>query len=317
MRFLIVDIRKRVGPTDTPHYAVQRLLDVLSERNITGETCHYDNLDLSVEEGALVIRACGIPLTEYTHIIMRGHRTLYEYMLKQYVAAYAQKHGIRLQNARIIQKLPHYTKTIQMVLLAQAGIPYVDSFYCVDGLYWQKEDALKRIGFPLIYKHTEGGYRIETIKGENKTKKNIFLINTKEELRNACLEWDQPEEQFLTKPSTYFIQKYVPTGEDYRSILIEGRFLSAWKRSATGSFLTVNKGQYALVASPDKDFIDLSERTAQLLEADYCAVDIIYDNGKPHVLEINMNPGFKSFETKLEGNTVDIASAIIDNMLNG
>lgn len=315
MKFLIIDIRKRVGDLDTPHYAVERLCEVLSSREIAWDTCHYDEIGLLHLDDKLEILAKGEPLSAYSHVIIRGHRTQYEYMLKRYIVQYADENGIKVQNSEFMKLFPHYNKLIQMVLFSKEGIPYVDSYYNIDGRYWEKDDALEKLGFPMIYKHTEGAYRIEKVDGKDKTKKNVFLVHDKDELKEECLRRDGPEERFLTKTSEYFLQKYVDIGEDYRAIMLGGKFLSGWKREATRNFLTVSKGEYSLHAEPEKDFLELAQRTNDVLKADYCAVDIIYVDKKPYVLEVNMNPGFKSFETKIEGADVDVAEAIIDNML--
>lgn len=315
MKFLIIDIRKRVGNLETPHYAVERLCEVLKSRDIACDTCHYDEIGLLHLDDKLEILAKGEPLSAYTHVIIRGHRTQYEYMLKRYIVQYADEHGINVQNSEFIKLFPHYNKLIQMVLFSKEGIPYVDSYYNIDGRYWEKDEALEKIGFPMIYKHTEGAYRIEKVDGKDKTKKNVFLVQNKEELKEECMQRDKPEERFLTKSSLYFLQKYVDIGEDYRAIMLGGKFLSGWKREATRNFLTVSKGEYSLYDDPEKDFLELAQKTNDVLKADYCAVDIIYVDKKPYVLEVNMNPGFKSFETKIEGAEVNVAEAIIDNML--
>lgn len=316
MKFLIVDIRKRVGNLKTPHYAVERIQSVLSSKNIPSDLCHYDEIGTYVENGQLNITAKNTPLTDYTHIIMRGHRTNEEYMLKRFVVDFTQNKGIFVQNAEFIKTLSHYNKITQMELFALNDIPYPDSYYNVDGRYWEKKDALSRIGFPLIYKHITGEYRIEKIDGKPKTKKNVFLVKSAKELKSECEKRDNPQSPFISKPSQYFIQKYAEIGEDYRAIMIGGKFLSGWKREATKNFLTVSKGStYSLYDKPSSDFLDLAERAAEAARADYCAVDIIYINNTPHVLEINMNPGFKAFETKIEGANVDVATAIVDQML--
>lgn len=315
MNFLFVDIRKRVGNLETPHYAVERLMEVLSEKDIPSTLAHYDEISIYIQDDTFHIDVKGQPLDEFTHVIMRGHRTDYDFMLKKYIVSYAKRAGIKVQNADFIEILPHYNKLIQMEMLGSAGLPYVDAHYSVGGRYWEDAEALKRIGFPLIYKHTEGEYRIDIIDGKPKTKKNVYLVNNKKELQEECERRDSPQETYLDKPSKYFLQKYVDIGEDYRAIMIGGKFLSGWKRAATGSFLTVAKGEYSLYDKPDEEFLKLAEDTNALFKADYCAVDILYVDKKPYVLEINMNPGFKAFETKLEGCDVDVAKAIIEEML--
>jgi glutathione synthase/RimK-type ligase-like ATP-grasp enzyme len=315
MKFLIIDKRKRVGDLNTPHYAVTRLSDELRKRNIEFETGFFDELDFIVSKGKFHISFKNNLLDSYTHIIMRGHRTQYEYMMKRYVVEYCLQKSIKVQNADFINMVPFYDKLFQMKTMSENSVPYLPSAYTLDGRYFEKPELLATIGFPMIYKHTEGEYRTEIIDGEEKTKKNVFLAKNTEDLKRLYKERDNPEQTFLTQPSKYFIQKYVNIGEDYRALMIGGEYIGGWKRVATRNFLTVSKGEYSNYDNPTPKFMELAKSVNTLFQADYCAIDIIYSDEEPYVLEINMNPGFKAFETKIEGLNVDVAKAIIDQML--
>ncbi|MBN1618276.1 hypothetical protein JW887_02945 [Candidatus Dojkabacteria bacterium] len=307
MKFLIVDKSKRVGDLDSQHYAVQRIIDSLGKKQIEHEFCHFDEISICVENGQLMLRIKGKPLTDFSHIIMRGHRRE-EFQIKQAVVFFSEKHGIKVQNAEFIKLMPSYNKLFQQVFMAQNGIPYIDSAYVLNGMYHEESETLDRLEFPLIYKHVWGEYRVEKIDGEDKLKKNVFLVNNIDELKKQCTDRSDPQD--------YFIQKYVDIGEDTRAMMIDGKFIGGWKREANESFLTVGgKPKYSLFNNPDQEYLELVEKTAKLFKAQYCALDVIYYKDKPHILEINMDPGFKAFETKIEGMEIDIAMAIVDNML--
>lgn len=320
MKFLIVDKRKRVGNLKTLHYAVQRLQETLDKKEIPHDFCHYDELTLhnsrENNKDSFKIYAKEKELKEYSHVIFRGHRSHYEYMIKYFVTMYAKEHNIYVQNAKFIQKFPYYNKLYQMAFFAQNDLPYLESFYSIDGHYDQKKFALKKLTFPLIYKHTEGKYKTKEVDGKKKLKKHVYLVNNEKELKEVIEKWDKPEEKFISKDSQFFLQKFTGIGEDYRAIMIGGKFFSGWKRVATEGFLTVNKGEYSLYEDPDPEFLKLAQKAADTLEADYCALDIIYSECKPYILEVNMEPGFKSFETKIEEADVDVAEAIIEHALS-
>ncbi len=305
MKFLLVDKRKRLGDPGEAHYAIQRLQETLNQKGIECDYCHFDEISTQVINGKLNLLACQKSLTDYSHIIMRGHRPN-EYYIKQEVVEFALNNNIKVLNAEFIKLMPDYNKIQQMIIMGQNNIPYIDSYYSPTGQYHQDTEILKQIGFPLIYKHTHGEYRIEKIDGEDKFKKNIFLANNSEELEQLVKSQPNPEK--------FFIQKFVNIGEDYRAIMVGGKYLSGWKRKATGSFLTVSRGEYSLYDKPTPEFLELVEKIASIFRADYCAIDIIYIDKKPYVLEINMDPGFKSFETKINAG-VDVAGAIIEKTL--
>ncbi len=306
MKFLIVDKSKRAGEPEEPRTAVKRLQEELDLRKISHDFCEFKDISIETQGENFTLRANGIDLKEYTHVILRGHR-VNEYKLKQYIAMYGKKNNIHVQNADFILAMPHYNKLFQMVQMTQNGIPYLDSFYTPDGQYHKHVEALNRIGFPLIYKHTDGEYRIEEINGQPKLKKNVFLINNLEELEKQCTQRNDPE--------LYFIQRFASIGEDYRAMYIGGKFYGGFKRAATQNFITVSHGEYTAYDQPSPEFLEICNKTASLFKAEYCAIDVIYENGKPYVLEINMSPGFKAFETKIEGKKYNVAGAIIDSMI--
>ena len=75
--------------------------------------------------------------------------------------------------------------------------------------------------------------------------------------------------------------------------------------------MTVKKGEYEMYNEPDQEIVDIAERFATILSADFMAVDFMYIDDKPYVQEISFHPGFKAYETKIEGKSVNIAEAII------
>lgn len=75
--------------------------------------------------------------------------------------------------------------------------------------------------------------------------------------------------------------------------------------------MTVSKGIYEMYNNPDDEMRLLAEKVSALLEADFIAVDFMYIRNKPHVQEFSFHPGYKAYETKIEGTPVNIAEAII------
>ena len=59
------------------------------------------------------------------------------------------------------------------------------------------------------------------------------------------------------------------------------------------------------------EITELAERMANVLEADFMAVDIMYIHDKPCIQEISLHPGYKAYETKIDGEHINIAEAII------
>lgn len=75
--------------------------------------------------------------------------------------------------------------------------------------------------------------------------------------------------------------------------------------------MTVNKGIYEMYNNPESEIREIAEKMADVLKADFMAVDIMYINGKPHIQEISLHPGYKAYETKIDGEPINVAEAII------
>ena len=109
----------------------------------------------------------------------------------------------------------------------------------------------------------------------------------------------------------FFSQEFSDSGEDYRVFVKLGKVIGGWKRKASEGFMTVNKGIYEMYNEPNDEIRTIAEKVASLLDADFMAVDFMYINGKPTVQEWSYHPGYKAYETKIEGEPVNIAEAII------
>ena len=109
----------------------------------------------------------------------------------------------------------------------------------------------------------------------------------------------------------FFLQEFSDEAEDYRLFVKNNKVIAGWKRKASDGFMTVSKGIYEMYNNPDEEMKSIAEKVSSLLEADFMAVDFMYIRDKAHVQEISFHPGYKAYETKIEGEPVNIAEAII------
>jgi glutathione synthase/RimK-type ligase-like ATP-grasp enzyme len=94
-------------------------------------------------------------------------------------------------------------------------------------------------------------------------------------------------------------------------LLIGDKVIGAYKRTAQTSFITTKGGlneRYDITAKEKK----LAQMVAKVLQSDYIGLDIIYDRGKPVILEVNFDAGFKTFD---QINGTDVAEEIIKQLL--
>lgn len=309
MRYLVIDKRQRVKEMDIPT-ASSRILEELKKKDIPADFAYNDEIEILFTEGSTEIKAKGVDVKEYTHIIFRGHalHNDREYALKRYLVDYIEQHNrnnpekkVLIQNSKAIKKLPYYNKIAISLLCSQYNLPYFQTYYRTDGKYLEPRDMLKE--YPLILKEYAGINRVEIINGEEKIKKNVYKIERDEDYEQEGLHGQDL--------SNFFLQEFSDTAEDYRIFVKLGKVIGGWKRTASKGFMTVNKGIYEMYNEPEEEMKDIAEKMAQVLEADFVAVDFMYMNGKPCIQEISLHPGFKAYETKIKGKPVNIAEAII------
>jgi hypothetical protein len=301
-----------------------RMAQEFEAKGLEYDLSYIDNFSIDFVDGETIIKFAGKDLKEFTHIIFGGHQNgnEWDYKTKVIVAEYVKKYNeeitdnskkIHLQNQEFILNMPYYDKIHMGLLATQYDLPYLNSYYRKDGDYLNKTEELS--GYPTISKHALGtNDRLKGDDGKMRTKKNVFLVEEKS-------GWDQDRLKDKDK-SEFFIQEFSPAAEDYRIFVSKGKVVGGWKRiSLDDSFMTVGGDRkYVLYNSPSPEIIEICEKAASVWGVDFMALDFIYRDGKPVILEYSMHPGFKAYEEKCEaGETemdkepINVAKTIIES----
>jgi len=312
MRYLIIDKRQRVQidtmgeiPTGSA-----RLVEELEKKNIECDFVYNDQLEFLFSDGKVQIKANGKDILEYTHIIFRGHSldSEKEYHFKRYIIDYVDEYNesnpgkkILVQNSEAIKRFPYYNKIAMAMLCHRHNLPYFNTYFRSDGEYSKERSMLNE--YPLIIKEYTGKNRLEVIDGKEKVKKNVFKLDSEEDMEQENLKG-----QDLTN---FFIQEFSDSGEDYRIFVKLGKVIGGWRRKASEGIMTVLRGEYQMYNNPSEEIREIAEKMANILDADFMAVDFMYIHNKPHIQEISFHPGYKAYENKIEGEPVNIAEAII------
>lgn len=317
MEYLIIDKRQRVetGNEDKISTANLRLIEELDKKGIPTTLAYIDELEFEFLNGETLIKAKGEDIKKYSHIIFRGH-TLHnemEYHFKRYIIDYIDQYNIDnpdkkilVQNSEAIKRLPYYNKIALAMFCSKYNIPYFNTYFRTDGNYLAQRDMLNE--YPLIMKEYSGANRVQIIDGEEKIKKNVFKIDNTDGYKQEYLnELDH---------SRFFIQEFSNAGKDMRIFVKLGKVVAGWERESTEGFMTVKGGKYSSYNEPAGEIKEIAEKVAQLLSADFIAVDFMYMNDKPLLQEISYHPGFKAYETKTEGEHINIAEEIITAFKN-
>lgn len=312
MKYLILDKKQRVEVPNEDGIATgtKRLTEELEKQGIQYDIASYDNLEFEFIDGETWIKARGADVKKYSHIIFRGHalHRPQEYEFKRYIIDYIEQYNsthpeqkVLVQNAEAIKRLPYYNKIAMAIFCSQNNIPYFDTYYRSDGDYKASRDMLN--DYPLIMKEYAGVNRLQVIKGQEKIKKNVFKIDS----------LDGFQQEFLNEQdhSRFFLQEFSDTSKDMRIFVKLGQVIGGWTREAKDGFMTVKDGKYSTYNNPEPQVKEIAEKVAQLLDADFIAVDFMYLGDKLLLQEISLHPGFKAYETKIEGEPVNIAEAIV------
>lgn len=278
-----------------------RFIEEFEKANIPYHIAYIDSFTITYVDGEINITFGGKNLKEFTHVIFGGHNSdsEWDYRIKVITAEYTKKYNqenpdsqIKLQNQEFILNMPYYDKLHMALISMQHNLPHLNTYYRNDGAYEANEDFSG--GYPIIAKHALGlNERIEK-NGKRLLKKNVFLIENPEGWHQDRLDTKDKKE--------FFTQQYSKAGEDYRIFVSKGKVVGGWKRiSLDDSFMTVGgKRRYELYNTPAPEIVDVCEKAAKAWGADFMALDFIYKEEQPVILEFSMHPGFNAYENKCE-----------------
>lgn len=142
------------------------------------------------------------------------------------------------------------------------------------------DEIEKNLGYPIIVKKSFGSLGKGVYKADNR--QELELIS-----RSVMFE-----------PHHY--QEYISesAGRDLRVIVIGGKFVCAMQRKSETDFRSnVELGGEGKIVDVPKEFIEVAENTAKVLNLDYCGIDLLYGKDcEPIVCEVNSNAFFGGIE---------------------
>jgi len=238
-----------------------------------------DSLDIKTD----IIKSCDIDI-RITDGKIRHNLKPYDFILflekDLYLAKCLEKAGYKLFNkASAIETCDDKMKT--HIALSGSGINMPETIFSPI-MYKQCEDlfdktVLKRLSLPLVIKKCYGSMG-----------SGVFLAKTEEELKTI-------REQLKCEPHIY--QKFITesSGKDLRIIVINKKAVACMRRINKTDFRSnIDAGGKGYLAAPDKAYIKCAEKCAQILDLDYCGVDMLETASGPLILEVNSNAFFKS-----------------------
>lgn len=185
-----------------------------------------------------------------------------------------------------------HNKFVTLERLAFSNIPVPETY--LTGSKSVAKDIINKGKLPMMIKLLSG------YGGQG-----VMIMDSKE-AANSTIETMQTLKQEI------LIERFLENpGEDIRGIVAGDEIIASYKRVAAKGEMRANihaggRGEAFTLTSEQEE---ICFRSAKAIGAKICAVDMIESNGKPSVLEVNINPGIKSIE---DATSINVAQRIIE-----
>lgn len=135
------------------------------------------------------------------------------------------------------------------------------------------------LSYPLVVKQSYGSLG-----------KQVYLANNRQQLLDILTTLQH-------KP--HMIQQYIDTsaGKDIRVIVVGGKVLGCMLRQSNGDFRSnVAQGGQTSTYPLTSEIERIATTVSNQLQLDYCGLDLLIDNNKLLLCEVNSNAFFEAFE---------------------
>jgi RimK family alpha-L-glutamate ligase len=182
------------------------------------------------------------------------------------------------------------------VALTAAGLPVPATLAGADPEALAAE-ATRHLGLPVVVKQRRSRMGVGVIRCETRDHLEAVLDSL----------WRVGDE--------IIVQRWLTGGESSLRLLVAGgNVVAAARFSATGAEWRSNSargGSAEAHQSSDAERM-LAVAAATALDLGHCGVDLVIDDGKPVILEVNPTPGFLRLE---EATGVDVARALVEHAI--
>jgi len=171
-------------------------------------------------------------------------------------------------------------KFLTSQILSNEGVPGIISTLFISPKY--SDLAIKETGYPVVMKILSGF-----------AGKGVVLIKDKGQM-NSVLDAVHLFEQFISTQK--FVRSKHP-GTDIRCYIIGDQVIAVKRISKKGDWRSnLSRGGTAKLVDLTPQMLETAKKSAEILDMDICAVDLMDSNGKWVIIEANFMPGpFKKF----------------------
>lgn len=193
-------------------------------------------------------------------------------------------------------------KTLTHIVLSKSNIKTPRTILCPKSFFgFQEQDisfldkVAAELSFPLVLKEAFGSFG-----------KEVYLLNTKEELQTKTIELSTKQLLF---------QEYIQesSGKDIRLYIVGNEYVGAVIRSNTEDFrANVTNGGTMDAYTPTEEEVNLALEACKAIGLDFAGVDILFGKKGPLVCEVNSNAHMKNFYN-VTG--IDVVTKIFEHIL--
>jgi len=298
MKILLLGFNKKKN-----NYELKNLIKEFEKRGHDVDYAFWKGLIFSFSNHGVSIKKAkgGKDLKYYDFIIPRSplsnfskgkqkNKLYLSHLYRHYLLLvdYTNKYGKHILNEKTSHKMLFYDKLFQHYLLSKEGLPIIPSVLYTGSNV--PDTVVKKFKKPYISKSIEGS------RGEQ-----VFLIHNKSELESKIKEFGV---------GRMLIQKKISAGFDFRIIVIGNKVIGGMKRTAQeGEFRSnTSLGGYVEPIKISTELKNLAKKAARVFNAEFAGVDVIRDQGKYYILEVNIFPMFEGFE---KATNINVAKELV------
>lgn len=258
--------------TDATRYQSERIRAELEGLGVAADIKKNDFFGAEIEDGKLKNSVTGYDFCVFLD-------------KDKYVSYALEKLGLRLFNSHAAIRVCD-DKAVTFLRLANNGIPLPKT---LPGLLCYTPDSpvpdfvfakLKsELGFPMIVKECYGSLG-----------KFVYKVENSEQLEKLCGQ---------LKCTPHLFQQFISesAGKDVRVTVIGGKAVAAMKRQSDADFRSnIGLGGTGTDYKIDHSLRTLTERTAKILNLDYCGIDVLFGKDGYMICEVNSNAFFGGTE---------------------
>ena len=252
----------------------ERIREELEKLGVAVDIMRNDGFFACIEEGEIRLRLA----KEYDFCV---------YLDKdKYISEMLEKAGVKLFNCHnAIRDCDDKMQTY--IALSGNGFPMIKTLpglLCYSPNEPTRDETIDKIeqalGYPVVVKECFGSLG-----------KGVYMARDREQLKAFA-------DGLKCRP--HLFQKMVQTsvGKDIRVIVVGGKYLCAMLRQSENDFRSnVELGGKASAYQPSQEVIDVCEKTANILQLDYCGIDVLFGENGPLICEVNSNAFFGGMES--------------------